>query len=493
MLVTSLQRSVLLVAILASLVAFLDGSVVNVALPAIERELGGGLVLQQWVVDSYLITLGALILIAGSLSDAFGRKRILMIGLFGFGIASIACAVAPDGVSLIVFRAVQGVAGALLVPSSLAIIIQVFSTDDQPKAIGRWTAWTSAAMLAGPLLGGVFVDTLSWRLVFAINPLPIAATVIILWRVKLDHEHAHGHIDYAGAVLGAVGLGGVVFALIEQGQESWSSPLVWGSALIGCLCLAAFTAVELRSKRPMLPFALFRIRNFGVGNLATFAIYAALSLGTLVVGIYLQEVAGYPATLAGLALIPATIVSLVLASRFGALSGKWGPRLFMAVGPAVAALGYALMLTMGASSVDYWVELLPGVVVFGLGLSITVAPLTAAVLGAVPPERAGIGSAINNAVARIAGLIAVACAGLIVAGPLDQAGLRRVLLVCVVLLVIGAVVSAIGIVNRNRRAVAPHAAAGSASSTTAIGPGATAPVPVVPVTRSARAQRRSDR
>ncbi len=490
MLVTSLQRSVLLVAILASLVAFLDGSVVNVALPAIERELGGGLVLQQWVVDSYLITLGALILIAGSLSDAFGRKRILMIGLFGFGIASIACAVAPDGVSLVVFRAVQGIAGALLVPSSLAIIIQVFSTDDQPKAIGRWTAWTSAAMLAGPLLGGVFVDTLSWRLVFAINPLPIAATVIILWRVKLDHEHAHGHIDYAGAVLGAVGLGGVVFALIEQGQESWSSPLVWGSALVGCLCLGAFTIVELRSKRPMLPFGLFRIRNFGVGNLATFAIYAALSLGTLMVGIYLQEVAGYPATLAGLALIPATIVSLVLASRFGALSGKWGPRLFMAVGPAVAAFGYALMLTMGASSVDYWLQLLPGVVVFGLGLSITVAPLTAAVLGAVPPERAGIGSAINNAVARIAGLIAVACAGLIVAGPLDQAGLRRVLLVCVVLLVIGAVVSAIGIVNRNKSAVAPHAAAGSAASTAAIGPGATAPIPL---TGSARAQRRSSR
>lgn len=466
---TKLQRLVLVVAILASFVAFLDGSVVNVALPAIERELGGGLVLQQWVVDAYLITLGALILLAGSLSDAFGRKRILMIGLFGFGLASLACALAPDGVSLVAFRAVQGVAGALLVPSSLAIIIQVFGADDQPKAIGRWTAWTSAAMLAGPLLGGLFVDTLSWRWVFAINPLPIAVTVAILWRVRLDHEHGHGNVDYAGAALGALGLGGVVFALIEQGQVGWGDPLVWGVGLAGCLFLAAFTVVELRSSAPMLPFGLFRIRNFGVGNLATFAIYAALSLGTLMVGIYLQEVAGWPATLAGLALIPSTIVALVLSGRFGALSGTYGPRFFMSVGPIVAAIGYLLMLTMG-THVDYWLEVLPGIAVFGLGLSITVAPLTAAILGSIPAEHAGVGSAINNAVARIAGLIAVAFAGVIVAGALDQAGLRRVLLVCAVLLVIGGAVSAIGIVNKRHPDAAP------AGSTAAI-PTAPAPQP----------------
>lgn len=446
--VSSLQRAVLTVAILASLVAFLDGSVVNVALPAIERELGGGLVLQQWVVDAYLITLGALILLAGSLSDAFGRKRIMMIGLFGFGVASIACALAPDGVSLVAFRAVQGIAGALLVPSSLALIIQVFPEDDQPKGIGRWTAWTSAAMLAGPLLGGLFVDVLSWRLVFWINPLPIAATVFILWRVKLDQKTGHGNVDYVGAALGALGLGGVVFALIEQGQVGWASPLVWGFGVVGCLCLAAFMVVELRSRRPMLPFSLFRIRNFSAGNLATLVVYAALSLGTLMVGIYLQEIAHYPATLAGLALIPSTVVMLLLSGRFGALSGKYGPRLFMAVGPVVAAGGYLLMLMMG-TQVDYWFELLPGILVFGLGLSITVAPLTAAILGSVPPEHAGIGSAINNAVARIAGLVAVACAGLIVAGPLAQAGLQRVLIVCAVLLVVGGVVSAIGIQNKH--------------------------------------------
>ncbi|WP_022899618.1 MFS transporter [Humibacter albus] len=445
----SVKRAVLVVAILASLVAFLDGSVVNVALPAIERELGGGLVLQQWVVDAYLITLGALILLAGSLSDAFGRKRILMIGLFGFGIASIACALAPDGISLVMFRAVQGIAGALLVPSSLAIIIQVFTTEEQPQAIGRWTAWTSAAMLAGPLLGGLFVDTLSWRLVFAINPLPIAVTIVILWRVRLHDESGHGHVDYLGAVLGALGLGGVVFALIEQGQAGWGSPLVWGIGIAGCLCLGAFALVELRTPWPMLPFGLLRIRNFGVGNLATLFIYAALSLGTLIVGIYLQEIAGWPATLAGLALIPSTVVMLALSSRFGALSGRVGPRLFMAVGPVFAAGGYLLMLTMG-TQVDYWWQLLPGIVVFGLGLAITVAPLTAAILGAVPPEHAGIGSAINNAVARIAGLVAVACAGLVIAGPLDRAGLQRILFVSAGMLVCGGIVSALGIRNPKR-------------------------------------------
>lgn len=477
---TSLQRAVLTVAVLASLVAFLDGSVVNVALPAIERELGGGLVLQQWVVDAYLITLGALILLAGSLSDAFGRKRILMIGLLGFGLASVACALAPDGVSLVVFRAIQGVAGALLVPSSLALIIQVFDENDQPKAIGRWTAWTSAAMLAGPLLGGLFVDTLSWRWVFAINPLPIAVTIVILWRVKLEGEHAHGHIDYAGATLGALGLGGVVFALIEQGQAGWSDPLVWGVGLAGCLCLAAFAIVELRSGQPMLPFGLFRVRNFGVGNLATLAIYAALSLGTLIVGIYLQEVAGWPATLAGLALIPSTVVMLALSGRFGALSGKYGPRLFMSVGPIVAAGGYALMLTMG-THVDYWLQVLPGILLFGLGLSITVAPLTAAILGSIPAEHAGVGSAVNNAVSRIGGLVAVAFAGVIIAGPLGQQGLRRILLVCVMLLVAGGVVSAIGIVNRRHP---DTAAARQALPTSTTGQVASIPTRTVPTAQT---------
>jgi EmrB/QacA subfamily drug resistance transporter len=447
--VTSRQRTVLTVAILASLVAFLDGSVVNVALPAIERELGGGLVLQQWVIDAYLITLGALILVAGSLSDVFGRTRILVVGLIGFGMASIACALAPDGVSLVAFRAVQGVFGALLVPSSLALIIQEFDEQTQPKAIGRWTAWTSAAMLAGPLLGGVFVDTLSWRLVFWINPLPIAVTLWLLRRARLGDVRTGGRVDVPGAVLGALGLGGVVFALIEQGQVSWSDPLVWGSGSVGVICLAAFAMVEARSAQPMLPFGMFRIRNFAVGNAATLLIYAALSLGTLMVGIYLQEVAGWKATWAGLALIPSTALMLALSSRFGALSGRYGPRLFMAMGPAVGAAGYALMLTMG-TTVDYWWQLLPGVLVFGLGLSITVAPLTAAILGAVPPDHAGIGSAVNNAVARIAGLVAVACAGLVVAGPLDQAGLRRILMVCVALMLVGALVSALGIVDPSR-------------------------------------------
>ncbi len=443
---TSRQRTVLTVAILASLVAFLDGSVVNVALPAIERELGGGLALQQWIVDAYLITLGSLILLAGSLSDAFGRRRILLAGLAGFGVASIACAVAPGPAWLVVARAVQGVAGALLVPSSLAMIIQEFGEDEQPRAIGRWTAWTSVAQLAGPLLGGVFVDTLSWRLVFAVNVLPVLVTIVLLWRLPLEEGHLGAPIDLPGAVLGALGLGGTVFALIEQGQAGWSDPLVWGVGAAGILCLGGFLGVELRSTHPMLPLRLFRIRNFGVGNLSTLAIYAALPLGTLVVGLYLQEVAGYPATLAGLALIPSTLVMLALSSRMGSLAGRWGSRWFMAVGPVIGAGGYALMLTMG-TEVNYWAELLPGVVVFGLGLSITVAPLTSAILGSVPPQHAGIGSAVNNAVARIAGLVAIACTGLIVGGPLGLDGMRRVLIVCIVLMVAGGGVSAVGIRN----------------------------------------------
>lgn len=443
---TPVQRTVLTVAILASLVAFLDGSVVNVALPAIERELGGGLALQQWVVDAYLITLGALILLAGSLSDAFGRLRILQAGLAVFGLASLVCAVAPSPLWLVAARAVQGVGGALLVPSSLALIIEAFDEDDQPRAIGRWTAWTSVAQLAGPLLGGVFVDALSWRWVFAINLAPLAVTLVLLRRLPREERQARVPVDYPGAVLGALGLGGVVFALIEQAGAGWGSPSVWGVGAVGGASLIAFVVVERRSAHPMLPLGLFRVRNFSAGNLATLAIYAALSLGTLIVGLYLQEVAGFPATLAGLALIPSTLVMLALSGRVGALAGRWGPRWFMAAGPVIAAGGFALMLLMGAE-VDYWTELLPGVVVFGLGLAITVAPLTSAILGAAPPQRAGIASAVNNAVARIAGLVATACAGLIIGGPLGVGGLRRVLLVCIALMVAGGVVSAVGIRN----------------------------------------------
>jgi EmrB/QacA subfamily drug resistance transporter len=443
---TSVQRRVLVIAILASFVAFLDGAVINVALPAISKELGGGLPLQQWVVDGYLVTLGSLILIAGSLSDVLGHKRVLYLGLIGFGITSLLCAFAPTGLFLVVARALQGVAGALLVPSSLAIIIATFSGPSQAKAIGRWTAFTGIAMIAGPVLGGFFVDTLSWRWVFVINVVPIAITLILLRTLKQKDNGTGGHVDILGAVLGSVGLAGTVYALIEQGVYGWGNPMVLIPLILGLVLLAAFFFWQTRAKQPMLPLGLFRVHNFWVGNIATALVYGALAFGPLVVTLYLQQVIGFGATEAGLVFIPSTLCMLLLSGLFGSLAGRLGPRLFMAVGPVVASAGFLWLLMMG-SDVDYWVDLLPAVLLFGVGLSMTVAPLTSAILGAIHPAQAGIGSAVNNAVSRIAGLITVAMLGLIVGQQLDREGLDRALLCAAVLLIVGGVVSAVGIRN----------------------------------------------
>jgi EmrB/QacA subfamily drug resistance transporter len=443
---TSVQRRVLVIAILASFVAFLDGAVINVALPAISKELGGGLPLQQWVVDGYLVTLGSLILIAGSLSDVLGHKRVLYLGLIGFGITSLLCAFAPTGLFLVVARALQGVAGALLVPSSLAIIIATFSGPAQAKAIGRWTAFTGVAMIAGPVLGGFFVDTLSWRWVFVINVVPIAITLLLLRTLKQKDNGTGGHVDVLGAVLGSVGLAGTVYALIEQGVYGWGSPMVLIPLILGLALLAAFFFWQTRAKQPMLPLGLFRVHNFWVGNIATALVYGALAFGPLVVTLYLQQVIGFGATEAGLVFIPSTLCMLLLSGLFGSLAGRLGPRLFMAVGPVVASAGFLWLLMMG-SDVNYWVDLLPAVLLFGVGLSMTVAPLTSAILGAIHPAQAGIGSAVNNAVSRIAGLITVAMLGLIVGQQLDRAGLDRALVCAAALLIVGGVVSAIGIRN----------------------------------------------
>lgn len=409
------QRLVLVVSILASFVAFLDGAIVNVALPAIQHELGGGLAAQQWIVDAYLLTLGSLILIAGSLSDLLGRKRILVLGLLGFGVASLLCAVAPSSSALIVFRALQGMAGALLVPSSLALIISTFSGSAQGKAIGSWTAWTGISFILGPLVGGFLVDQASWRWIFAINVVPIAVTLYLLRSVKAPKESGGmSAVDWWGALLCAVGLGGAVYALIEQPHYGWGDARIFIPLIGGVVLFLAFLLYEKRAEKPMLPLGLFRNHNFSVGNVATLAVYAGLTASTFLLILFLQQVAGYSALEAGLAGVPITVIMFVLSPRAGKLAGARGPRLFMGFGPIIAGGGYLLMTRLNAN-VDYWTQVFPAIIIFGIGLAVTVAPLTAAILGDVRKDQAGIASAVNNAVARVAGLVAVAAVGAVVA------------------------------------------------------------------------------
>jgi EmrB/QacA subfamily drug resistance transporter len=447
---TSSQRRVLAVAVLASFVAFLDSTIVNVALPAIERDLGGGLVTQQWTVDAYLITLGSLILVAGSVSDAFGRVLVLRIGLIGFGIASIAVGLAPDPVFLVVARAVQGAAGAFLVPSSLALITSTFEGHQRGRAIGIWTGLTTVAMIAGPLLGGLLVDLASWRFAFLINVVPIAITLWLAHPLqKTDRRRPDASIDWIGAILCTVGLGASVFALIEQPNLGWGSPVIWLSLGGGILLFALFLVRQHTARAPILPLGMFRERNFWAGNVATTFVYAALSLNGFVVAVYLQQGAGLPATLAGLASLPATLMMILLSSRTGALSDKYGPRFFMTVGPLLMAVGSLLLLTV-SPAFNYWWQVLPGIVLFGLGLATTVSPLTSAVLGAVDTTRSGIASAVNNAVARVAGLLAVAMLAAITGGSLDLDGFHRAAIVTAALLAIGGIASFLGIRNPPR-------------------------------------------
>jgi EmrB/QacA subfamily drug resistance transporter len=444
---TSKQRLVLVISILASFLSFLDGTVVNVALPAIIRELGGGLAAEQWITSAYTITLGALILVAGSLSDIFGRKRILLWGIVGFGVVSLICAVAPTIELLIFARAVQGIFGALLVPSSLALIISTFEGKSQGKAIGTWTAWNGIAYVIGPLLGGMLVDTLSWRWVFFINVIPMLLTLRLLTKLPTDEHRAGARIDVIGAALCTAGLATTVFALIEQPLYGWANPLIYGPLIIGVLLLIGFVFYERRVTQPMLPLELFKIRNFSVGNVATIAIYSGLAVATFLVAIFVQQVGHYSAFYAGMSLLPVTIIMFILSPRFGALAGRFGPRLFMTVGPLLAAFGFALLLRID-SRVDYWSQVFPGVVVFGLGLSMTVAPLTSAVLGHIDQKHAGIGSAVNNAVSRIAGLIAISSIGLVTGSTLTLAGFYKGILLMVVLLTAGGIISAFGIKNK---------------------------------------------
>ncbi len=411
------KRLTLLACILGSAIVFLDGTVVGVALPSIQRHLGGGLAAEQWVTNGYLLTLGSLILVGGSLSDLYGERRIFSLGAVGFGGTSLLCALAPSIGVLIAARALQGVAGALLAPSALAVIVATFPPDERGRAIGTWTAWAGIATVIGPPIGGYLVTVASWRWVFVLN-LPLVAATLLLIRAAMvpgSPAAAGRRLDWLGATLAVFGLAGPVFALIEQPRLGWSSPAVWLPLLGGVVLLGVFLWHEGRSRDPMLPLALFANRNFAIGNLETLTVYGGLAVVFFFLGLFLQQVAGYTPLQSGLATIPTTIVMFALSRRFGALADRHGPRFFMGAGPLLAAVGLALFLRIGVH-VNYWRDVFPGLVCFSVGLAMTVAPLTAAVLAGVAVTQAGIGSAVNNAIARIAGLLGVSAIGAVVAG-----------------------------------------------------------------------------
>ncbi len=409
------QRLTLVATILGSTVVFLDATVVNVALPAISEGLDAGLAGQQWVVEAYLLALVSLLLVGGSTGDQFGRRRMFVAGLIGFGATSALCAVAPSAGFLVGARALQGIAGALLVPGSLAIVAATFEGEARGKAVGTWTAWTGIATVIGPAGGGALVSALSWRWVFWVN-LPLIAFTVALTQHSVRESRdpdAYRGIDWLGIVLSAFGLGGPVFALIEQPTHGWGSPLVWVPLLAGVACFTLFVLWEARAKHPMLDLGLFRIRNFSVANLTTLTAYAGLMGGLFFLGLFLQQVVGYSPVEAGLATTPISLILFVLSPRFGRITSGTGPRLPMAVGPLVAGAGMLLMLRIGADA-SYLADVLPAILVFGLGLSAIVAPLTATVLDSVPENRAGVASGVNNGVSRVAGLLAIAVLGAVI-------------------------------------------------------------------------------
>ncbi|MGZ4382224.1 MAG: MFS transporter [Gaiellaceae bacterium] len=467
---TRTQRITLCAAILGSAVATVDGTIVNVALPAIEKDLGGGLPAQQWVSNAYLLTLGSLILIGGSLGDIYGQRRIFAIGVTAFGVLSLACAVAPTIQVLIAARALQGAAGALLTPSSLAIIVAAFSEHERGAAIGSWTAWGGIASIIGPLAGGVIIDQTSWRWIFAINVPLVAATLALIFAGVPKGHHATGRrVDFVGAALCAVGLGGVVFALIEQPRYGWSSPVIWVPLAGGLVAFASFLVYESRTPQPMLKLDLFRRRNFSVANAETLAMYGGLSILFFFLVIFLQQVAGYTALQAGLATVPVTLVMFALSRRFGALADRHGSRFFMGAGPLIASVGILLFLRTGMHT-SYVRDLLPALLVFSLGLSMTVAPLTATVLADADPTDAGIASAINNAIARVAGLIGISAIGVVVASTLPGDTFARdpgsvhafheAIVICALLVAAGGVLGAVGIVNPRRSVKAEECSGG---------------------------------
>lgn len=454
------QRLTLLAAILGSGIVAIDQTIVNVALPAIERDLGGGLASQQWVSNAYLLTLASLILIGGSLGDLYGERLAFIIGVAAFGVCSVACALAPTIEALIAARALQGAAAALLLPSLLGIIVAAFTETERGSAIGSYTAWGGVALIIGPLVGGLIVDQASWRWVFALNvPVVAAALLLVVRAVPASRPAASRRIDALGALLCVLGLGGVVFGLIEQPHYGWGSPVIFVPMLVGVASIAGFVAHEQRTPRPMLRRDLFGRRNFVVANLETLALYGGLSITFFFLVIFLQQVAGYSALKSGLSTLPTTIVTFLLARRFGALADRFGPRLFVSLGPLIAALGVALLLRTGRQT-SYLGDLLPSLVVFALGLSLALAPLTATVMADADETDAGTASAINNAFARMAGLVGVSVVGALVAtslsgdtfGPDRQSvhAFHQAIVICAVLVALGGVAGFLGISNPRR-------------------------------------------
>jgi len=412
-----IKRLTLIAAILGSAITLLDSTIVSVALPTIQRSLGGGLAGQQWVSSAYLLTLGSLILVGGSLGDIFGERRVFALGVVGFGLASVLCATAPSIGLLAAARALQGITGALLTPSSLAVIVAAFPEQERGAAIGTWTAFGAIATVIGPLAGGELLALASWRWRFLIN-LPFVAACLALIRMAIPRAPGRTlgrrRVDLAGALLCAAGLAGVVFALIEAPRLGWRAPEIIVSLLGGALLFGGFLLRERLARDPMLPLSLFRRRNFAAANVETLAVYAALGAFFFFLVLFLQQVADYSPLRSGLALFPITVVMFALSRGVGRLSARFGARLFMSVGPLLGSAGLLLGLRIGRSP-GYVSELLPTVGIFALGLVLTVAPLTTTVLAGVEAGRAGIASAVNNAIARVAGLLATAGIGAIVA------------------------------------------------------------------------------